>query len=184
MLGHRAVAHGADQLGPAADDPAALGVAADVEAVDVLDEEDRQPALVAFQHEPRGLVGAVAVDHAAELERPAPFGPEPQPLAGDDPQRHPAQIGRSRRRASGRTRRGTRRAGRRRAGRRAGRGRRTGPRSRCARRDRRLLRPARRHSSADPADVLAGIGGKQRDQSGEAGPGRRRRRARDNRPCR
>ena len=42
-LGDDAVADGVDELRPAADDPRPLGVAADVEAVDVLDEQQRDP---------------------------------------------------------------------------------------------------------------------------------------------
>src|SRR5438045_728937 len=45
-LRYGAVAHRVDQLGPAPDDAAPLGVAAHVETVHVLDEEDRHPALV------------------------------------------------------------------------------------------------------------------------------------------
>ena len=51
------------------------------------------PGLVAVQDEPRRLVGAVGVDHAAELERAAADRPEPEPLVGHDPQGHPAQPG-------------------------------------------------------------------------------------------
>ena len=47
--------------------PLLLGVAADHEAVDVLQEEERQPGLVAVHDEPRRLVGAVGVDDAADL---------------------------------------------------------------------------------------------------------------------
>ena len=48
--------------------------------------------LVALEHEPRGLVCTVGVDHAAELDGPSPFGPEPEPLAGDHPQRHSSEM--------------------------------------------------------------------------------------------
>ena len=85
-LGHPAVADGAHQLGAAADDAGSFGVAADVEAVDVLDEKDRHPGLIALEHEARGLVGTVGVDHAAKLDRTAAFGAEPHALARDDPE--------------------------------------------------------------------------------------------------
>ena len=95
--------------------PRPLGVAADIKAVHVLNEEDRQPALIALEHEPRGLVGAVGIDHAAELDRAAPLGAEPQPLVATTIPAACRPDGQSRKRASGRTRRETRQKGRRRA---------------------------------------------------------------------
>ena len=127
-LGHRAVAHGVDQLGPAADDPAALGVAADVEAVDVLDEQDRQPRPGCS----RGRTARPCRRCRRRSRRRTGTGRPPRAGTGAAGwPRSPARsrpAGRTRRRASGRTRRGTRRAGRRRAAPRAGRARRTAPR--------------------------------------------------------
>ena len=48
--------------------------------------------LIALEHEPRGLVGAVGIDHAAELDGPAALGAKPQPLARHDPQRVSAEM--------------------------------------------------------------------------------------------
>ena len=130
QLGDDAVADGVDELGAPADDPRALGVAADVEAVDVLDEQQGDPRLVAVEDEPRGLVGAVAVDDAAELVRATPLGAEPEPLVGHDPQGKAAQPGEPANEGLADTRRGTRRGGPHRPGAPGGRGRRTAPRGR------------------------------------------------------
>ena len=167
-LGDRAVADGAHQLRPAADDPRPLGVAADVEAVDVLDEQDRQPALVAVEHEPRGLVGAVGVDHAAELERAAPSGRNrsrwlatiPSAIPPSRPKPQTSVRPNSARYSSNRPPSSRRRAGR---------ARRTGPRVRSGRRDRgrRPAGPAARSSAS--ATRAAGSGGQERDQPAQAG---------------
>jgi hypothetical protein len=90
-LGHGAIADGTDELGAPADDARALGVAADVETVDILDEQDRQPSLVTVEHEPRGLIGAVGVDDSSKLKRPTPLGTKPQSLCRHDPQRESFQ---------------------------------------------------------------------------------------------
>ena len=68
-LRHDAVGDRVDQLRPGLDDAGLLGVAADHEAVDVLEEEDRHARLVAVHDEARGLVGGIDVDDAAELQR-------------------------------------------------------------------------------------------------------------------
>ena len=82
-LRHAAVADGVDQLGAGLDDARAFGVAADHKAVDVLQENDRQPVLIAIHHEPGGLFGAVDVQHAAELIGPV-GRPHAMMLIGDD----------------------------------------------------------------------------------------------------
>ena len=108
-------------LAPALMMPVALAVAADHEAVHVLQEDDRQPVLVAVHDEAGGLLGAVDVEHAAELERPV-GRPHAMVLIGDDADRETRRSAPCRRPASGRTRPCTRRSCRRRRGRRARRG--------------------------------------------------------------
>src|SRR5262249_30285767 len=51
------------------DDPGLLGIAADHEAVYILEENDRQAGLIAVHDEAGGLVGAIDIDDAAVLDR-------------------------------------------------------------------------------------------------------------------
>ncbi len=67
-LGHHAVGDHVDQLGAGANDAGLLGIAADHEAVDVLQENERHAALIAIHDEAGGLVGGVDVNDAAELQ--------------------------------------------------------------------------------------------------------------------
>ena len=65
---HGGVADRVDQLRAAADDPALFRIAADHEAGHILEENDRQPGLIAVHDEARGLVGAVGINDAAHLD--------------------------------------------------------------------------------------------------------------------
>ena len=69
-LGYPAVANRVDELGAGFDDSLLLAVAADHESVDVLQENQRQPFLIATHDKSSRLLGAVHVDHAAIFDRP------------------------------------------------------------------------------------------------------------------
>ncbi len=91
QLRDHAVADGIDELGPAANDPRALGVPTDVETVDILNEQERDARLVALEHEPGRLVGTIRVD-APRTDTVLPFGSKPQPLVGHDPDRNSPSL--------------------------------------------------------------------------------------------
>src|SRR6201999_1438280 len=57
-----------DHFGAGADDAAPLGIFADHEAVDVVQENQRDAVLVAVHDEACGLFGGFSVDDAAELD--------------------------------------------------------------------------------------------------------------------
>ena len=67
-FGHDAVGDGVDHFCAGADDAAPLGVVADHEAVDVVQENQRDEVLIAVQDEARGFFGGLGVDDAAELD--------------------------------------------------------------------------------------------------------------------
>ena len=67
-LGHGGVGDGGDHLGSGADDAAPFRVAADHEAVDVVQKDQRNQVLVAVHDEARGFFGALGVDDAAEFD--------------------------------------------------------------------------------------------------------------------
>ena len=68
-LGHHAeLRHGVHHLCAGADDAAPLRILADHEAVDIVQENQRDEILIAVHDEARGLVGALGVDDAAEFD--------------------------------------------------------------------------------------------------------------------
>ena len=67
-FGHDAVGDGVDHFCAGADDAAPLGVFADHEAVDVVQENQRDAVLVAVEDEARGFFGGLGVDDAAEFD--------------------------------------------------------------------------------------------------------------------
>ena len=77
-FGTRAVRHGGDELRAVLCDPAGLVLAADHEAGDVLEEQQRDAALVAQLDEVRGLEGGLG---------------EEDPVVGDDPDRVAVDVG-------------------------------------------------------------------------------------------
>ena len=66
-FGHHAIRYRVDHLGSGANDPAPLGFLADHEAIHVVQENQRDPVLVAVEDKPRGLVRRVGVDHATKF---------------------------------------------------------------------------------------------------------------------
>ena len=69
IFGHHGIGDRVHHLGAGADDAAPLGVAAHHEAVYVVQENQRNQVLVAVHDEARGLVGALGINDAAELDR-------------------------------------------------------------------------------------------------------------------
>src|SRR5262249_54259033 len=91
-LGDVHVADGVHHLGAGADDPLLLGILADHEAVDVVEEDQRDLVLAAVEDEAGGLLGALAVDDAAELDRVAGAA-HVGLLVGDDADGEAAEAG-------------------------------------------------------------------------------------------
>ena len=89
-FGTRLLADDVHEFRPGLDDARLLGIAADHEAVHVLQKDQRRPGLVAVHDEAGRLVGAVVIDHAAELQ--PLFGRLfRMMLVGDDADREPAE---------------------------------------------------------------------------------------------
>src|SRR5262249_14864633 len=64
---HHTVGHGVDHFCAGADDAVPFGVSADHEAVDVVQENERNFVLVAVEDEARGFFGGLGVDDAAKF---------------------------------------------------------------------------------------------------------------------
>src|SRR5206468_47912 len=80
---HNRITDRVNQFRAVTNNPTLLSVLTDHEPGDVLKENDRQSGLVAVHDEPRGLVGAVGVNHAAHLDSFF-FGAHLQTLIRDD----------------------------------------------------------------------------------------------------
>src|SRR5439155_19669056 len=68
-LRNYAVGDRVNQLGAGPDNTGCFRLLSDHEAVDILEKENRNAALIAIHYESRRLVGAINVNHAAILKR-------------------------------------------------------------------------------------------------------------------